>query len=430
MIFPFIHLLVLLIFLNRYVVPGILDLLGLPREPPDTELLPDVTIVVPMFNEGPSIRATIESLLLVDYPVERLRVVVVDDCSRDDSYSHARETAAQHPGRVTVLRNPVNMGKRRSINRAVVEATSEVIVSVDSDVVVAPDAIRKLVCKFSSPEVVAVGGRVRVWNANDNWLTQMQTIKYFFGYEYMKSLERKFMTVMCLSGCLTAYRRTALLEVHDILLTRNVAGVPIKYGEDRFLTRQLVRRGWRTTMNLDAVCFTKAPATMSAYFAQQIRWRRSNVIDYAAGMTHAWKLPPVVGVHYMTQAALLVAYPMVVLQHMRSGNFMALAALHVGVLAVSAAVYWLHSLRAPIEQRVNPVSFLEMAVVMPATYVALTPLAAFTLDTGSWETRGYQASVPAADASDGRSRQREIAPIASLGRPSEGALGDAALGRG
>lgn len=392
MIFPFVHLLVLLIFANRYVVPGLLDAVGLPREPGDTERLPDVTIVVPMFNEGRSIRDTIASLLAVDYPPESLKVVVVDDCSTDDSYEHAVAVAHDDPDRVKVLRNASNLGKRRSINRAVVAADTEIIVSVDSDVVVDRAAIRQLVRKLSRPDVVAVGGRVKVWNANENWLTQMQTVKYFFGYEYMKSLERKFSTVMCLSGCLTAYRRTALLEIHDVLETRNVAGIPIKYGEDRFLTRQLVRRGWRTTLNLDAICLTKAPATLSGYFAQQIRWRRSNVIDYAAGMTHAWKLPPVVGVHYMTQAAMLVAYPLVVLQHLRSGSFMSLAALHVAVLAVFAMVYWLHSLREPPEARVHPVSFLAMAVVMPATYVALTPLALFTLDTGAWETRGHAAA--------------------------------------
>jgi len=71
--------------------------------------------------------------------------------------------------------------------------------------------------RFVRPEIAAVGGRVNALNANENWLTRMQAIKYYFGYEYMKNLERAFNQVMCLSGCLTAYRRHVLMELEPIL---------------------------------------------------------------------------------------------------------------------------------------------------------------------------------------------------------------------
>src|SRR5260370_32620360 len=122
------------------------------------------------------------------------------------------------------------MGKRKGINHAVREATSEIIVSVDSDVIVDRRALRELVARFTAPDIAAVGGRVHVSNANDNWLSRLQTIKYFFGQEYLKNLERSLQSVMCLSGCLTAYRRHVLLELEPILETRSVWGVPIKYG--------------------------------------------------------------------------------------------------------------------------------------------------------------------------------------------------------
>ena len=68
---------------------------------------------------------------------------------------------------------------------------------------------------------------------------------------------------MCLSGCLTAYRRHVLIELEPILENRNILGVPIKYGEDRFLTHQIVKAGYRTRMTMDAICFTKAPTTLT-----------------------------------------------------------------------------------------------------------------------------------------------------------------------
>src|SRR5262249_43468463 len=158
-------------------------------------------------------------------PADRLGIIVVDDCSTDDSHAWAQKAADEYPTRVKVVRTPHNMGKRRGINRAVRAADTEIIVSVDSDVMVDQDAVRMLVRRFTSPRIAAVGGRVNVSNPGDNWLTRMQTIKYYFGYVYLKNLERTFRSVMCLSGCLTAYRRSVLIELEPILERRNVLGI-------------------------------------------------------------------------------------------------------------------------------------------------------------------------------------------------------------
>src|SRR5262245_14555778 len=119
---------------------------------------PTVSVVTPVFNEGESIRRTIRSILAQDYPSEKLSVIVVDDCSTDDSFQHAVEET-RHSPRAVVLRNEVNQGKRCSINRAVRRSTSEIIVSVDSDVILDPSAVRNLVRRFTSPRIAAVGGR-------------------------------------------------------------------------------------------------------------------------------------------------------------------------------------------------------------------------------------------------------------------------------
>lgn len=387
------QLLVLVVFTNRYVFGAVLATFRRKTvDAVDDTFEPTVTIVVPMFNEGASIRDTVASLLEQDYPPDKLSICVVDDRSTDDSFEHARAAARGNP-RVRVLRNPVNVGKRRSINHAVREATSEIVVSVDSDVVVERRAVRELVRRFTRPDIAAVGGRVEVSNRNDNWLTRTQAIKYFFGYEYLKNVERSYLTVMCLSGCLTAYRRDVLLDLEPILESRNVCGVPIKYGEDRFLTRQIVKAGWRTTLTLDARCWTKAPTTLGRYFSQQLRWRRSNLVDYLGGLHHVWRLHPVVVLHYLSLFALTLAYPLILFEALSRGALFDASLVHLGVLAVFGAVYWRHARRLPADERVHPTSFLGMAVLMPVTYLVLTPLALFTLDSGSWETRGHGAVV-------------------------------------
>jgi cellulose synthase/poly-beta-1,6-N-acetylglucosamine synthase-like glycosyltransferase len=390
-VFP-IFLFILLVFANRYVFGLYLRLIkGKRFDEVITGYEPTVTVVVPLFNEGRSIYDTILSLLALDYPREKLSVTVVDDCSTDDSYEWACKAAALYPDNVKVLRNPYNMGKRRGINHAVREATAEIIVSVDSDVIVDRGAVRALVARFSAPDIAAVGGRVHVTNANENWLSRMQTIKYFFGQELLKNLERSLQSVMCLSGCLTAYRRHVLIELEPILENRNAFGVPIKYGEDRFLTRQIVKAGYRTLLTMDAFCYTKAPTTLTGYFNQQLRWKRSNIIDFVGGLSHAWRLHPIVAVHYLSMFVLLLVYPFIIILHVVNGDFIPLIGFHLQLLALLGLVYHFSpsTRRLDPQYRVHPIWFLPMAVLMPAAYLVLTPLGLFTLDSSSWETRGH-----------------------------------------
>jgi glycosyltransferase involved in cell wall biosynthesis len=391
-LFP-IHLIVILVLLNRYVLGRVVRTL-FGRDEVDDGYAPRVAIVVPLFNEGAGIHRTVLSLLDQDYPAERLEVVVVDDCSRDDSYAWACRVAEGRP-RVKVLRNETNLGKRRSINRAVQATDAEIVVSVDSDVLADRGAIRELVRRFTSDDIAAVGGRMFVENQNRSWLTRMVEVKFHFAQEWLKDLEEASRTVMCLSGCLTAYRRRVLEELRPVLEDRRMAGVAIKYGEDRFLTRQIVKAGYRTRFTAAAFCFTAAPADLRGYFAQQLRWRRSNLVDFLGGVTHAWKLHPLVGLHYVSQRALLVAYPAVLAHGLLIGELWEVMATHIAFIALLGVVYRIETRGLPERRRVPALSFLPMAVLMPVSYLVLTPLALFTLDSGSWETRGAAAGAAA-----------------------------------
>jgi len=172
-----VKLLALVVFINRYIAGIILRVVrGKKWDETRDDYEPTVTVVIPMFNEGEAIRETLTSLLASEYAKDKLNIVCVDDCSTDNSYEIAREVARASGGRLEVIRNRQNLGKRRSINRAVRMNESEIIVSVDSDVVVDPTAIKELTRRFTDDRIAAVGGWVDVRNKQDNWLTRMQTI--------------------------------------------------------------------------------------------------------------------------------------------------------------------------------------------------------------------------------------------------------------
>lgn len=391
MLFVPIYLLVLIVLTNRYLAGLFFRHLRGKRfdETVNAGYEPTVAVVIPLFNEGPGIYRTVISLLRQHYPAAKLSVTVVDDCSTDDSYAWAQRARRACPERVQVLQNPHNMGKRRGIARAVRRLDAEIVVSVDSDVLVHPDAVRQLLRRFIRPEIAAVGGKVNVVNPNENWLTRMQTIKYHFGFCYLKNLERAFHSVMCLSGCLTAYRRRVLLELEPVLENRSVLGVPIKYGEDRFLTRQIVKAGYQTSCTMEAQCWTVAPSTLSKYFSQQLRWRRSNFVDFLMGLSHVWRLHPCIALHYYSLFAIQVIYPLAIAESLIFGRFWSFAAAHLLLLAGLGAVYGWDTRKLPARQRVHPLWFLSLGILMPVTYLVQNLLSFWTLDSGSWETRNH-----------------------------------------
>jgi cellulose synthase/poly-beta-1,6-N-acetylglucosamine synthase-like glycosyltransferase len=393
-LFP-VHLLVLVVMMNRYVLgPLLRRVRGARVDATDDGYQPSVMVIIPLFNEGEGIYHAIRSLLVQDYPQDKLGICVVDDCSTDDSYAWAMKAAEGHPN-VRVMRNPHNMGKRKGIARAVREVDSEIVVSVDSDVVVHPSAVRELVRRFVSERIAAVGGRTYVSNRHQNWMTRMIEIKFYFAQEWLKDLERSFRSVLCLSGCLTAYRRHVLLELEPILEARNIAGIPIKYGEDRFLTRQIVKAGYETVYTTEAWCETAAPATLSGYFSQQLRWRRSNLVDMICGLSHAWRLHPVLTIHYVSQLALLLSYPVIIVHNLLNGQFWGVLLLHMLIMGAMGVIYRVDKRHLPADMRVSALSFLPMGLLMPITYALFTPLALFTLDSGSWETRNKPGTAPA-----------------------------------
>lgn len=349
----------------------------------DDNYLPRVAIITPMYNEGASIRRTIASLVAQDYPAHLREIIVVDDCSSDASYAHATD-ALRGIANARVVRNLSNIGKRCSINRALGMTDAEIVVSVDSDVVVEPSAIKRMIRCFSSPKVAAVGGRVAILNDRKNWLTRMQAVKYYYSYYLIKRIELRFRSVLCLSGCLTAYRRSVLKELLPILENRNVMGVEIKYGEDRFLTRMIVKAGYETIMNPHAVCRTVAPSSVSEYLLQQMRWRRSNVVDYLGGLSHVWKGHPLVAFYYFSLFLGILIYPAVLLTALVQGTFWQVMTAHLVIALIGGIFYRLHAHKDP---NASVWHAIPLALTFPITYGILTPVALFTLDAGSWETR-------------------------------------------
>src|SRR5690606_31768992 len=139
--------------------------------------LPNVAVVVPAWNEGLVIGASIDRLMSLDYPQDRLRVYVVDDASTDDTPDVVRAKASQYPGQVFHLRREVGgEGKAHTLNfgiaRILQDEWMQALLIMDADVIYLPDSLRKLTRHLADPEVGAVTAYVAEGSSKPNYLTR------------------------------------------------------------------------------------------------------------------------------------------------------------------------------------------------------------------------------------------------------------------
>lgn len=253
---------------------------------------PKVSVVVPCFNDAAAAVDTVHSIFCSNYPRGSLEVVFVDDCSSDDSFGVVESYYADHvrclegSGCVVSMKLvslPVNMGKRHAVVEGLRYCSGEVVVLVDSDTVLARDAVKNLVQPFVDPKVYCVCGNAEVRRVDRNvglvggLLVGFQKVWYNESFRVRKGVESLFGSVFCCSGVLAGYRADKLREVLPDFLSERFLGVTVQSGDDRRLTNLMLRLGGRSVFQSSAVAYTVAPVTVKKFVRQQVRWGRGSL---------------------------------------------------------------------------------------------------------------------------------------------------------
>jgi hyaluronan synthase len=274
----------------------------------DRAIEPSVAVIVPAFNEEEAIENTVDAILALEYPPTRLEVVVVNDGSTDATGA-VLDHIARRNERVNVLQFATNRGKRAAMAAGIRATTAEIVVFVDSDSVLAPDAVRWIVQDFAAPEVGAVAGHADVLNARDSWLTRMQAVWYLIAFRVYKAAESVFGTVTCCSGCFSAYRREAIAPHLATWEQQTFLGRPATVGDDRALTN-LVLADWETRYQARAGSATLVPSELRTFLTQQARWKRSWARESARLAGHVWRKHPLAAVAIYASIALPLLAPL------------------------------------------------------------------------------------------------------------------------
>ena len=258
------------------------------------ELEPTVAVVMPAFNEEGAVGNSVRALLAVDYPDEKLQVVVVNDGSTDATLREILMVADGEP-RVQVIDFPENRGKRAAMAAGIRATDAEVIAFVDSDSVLERDALRLIVQGFGEKRVGAIAGHAEVLNARESWITRMQAVRYFVAFRVCKAAESIFGAVTCCSGCFSAYRRAAIIPALEAWEHQTFLGHPATYGDDRSLTNYVLRN-WKVRYESRALSHTIVPAHFRLFLRQQLRWKRSWTRESLIAARFIWRKHPLAAI--------------------------------------------------------------------------------------------------------------------------------------
>jgi hyaluronan synthase len=247
-----------------------------------------IAVVIPCFNEDPDLVE--ESIRTVVAGEGRKQVIVIDDGSTNGVQTRLRELAAKLP--LSLHEFPENRGKREALHHAVthmLEDDVDFVVTIDSDTVLEPDALVRVVEPLLCPEIGASTGNVLLLNERQNALTRMVGTYYWVGLNIYKQAQSVIRSVVCCSGCLAAYRASLLREMIDEFASQRFLGEACTHSEDRHLTNLVLKRGYDVVYVAEAVSWTETPATVRGFLRQQRRWKRGYIRESIYTLTYAWR---------------------------------------------------------------------------------------------------------------------------------------------
>jgi hyaluronan synthase len=351
---------------------------------------PSLTVIIPAYNEGAMVLQSIESAAQADYPRDRLEILVIDDGSRDDTWSYISEAVERHPGLVTALRQDRNRGKREALALGFSRARGEVLVTIDSDSVIERGALLALAGPFRDPRIGAVAGRVEVYNRSHGLIPQMLHVRYMLSFDMLRATESVYRNVYCCPGALTGLRAAAVRKVLHRWQNQQFLGSRCTFGEDRAMTNYLLDSGYDTVYQRTAVVRTLVPISYVKLCKMLLRWDRSYVREELRFSRIVWKRPwptrvmavfdrAVTNLRYPASYFSLGLIPVLVTQDPTiTGPMMAT----MGAMSLLSVLYFLRSERS--------MSFLYGVLYTYYSSIALFwifPYAVATVRSRKWMTR-------------------------------------------
>jgi len=220
---------------------------------------PIVTVVVPVWNEEKTLGGTIKSLLALDYPKDKLDIIIVDDGSTDNTRAVANSFKAHPEIRVY---SKTNGGKHTAVNLGISKAKGEFLGCLDADSFVDKDALTRIVRCFEDPKVMAVTPAIKV-HTPENILQKMQSVEYDMGI-FLRKVYGSMNAIHVAPGPFSIFRKEVFDKLGGYVKAHNT--------EDMEFAMRMHKNHYPIANVYDSYVYTVTPKTVKGLYKQRLRW--------------------------------------------------------------------------------------------------------------------------------------------------------------
>lgn len=238
--------------------PLLLALIGLfvRRQRPEPGYSPSISILIAAYNEEAAIERKLQQTLALEYPADKVEILVLSDCSTD----RTDEIVKAFPDpRVRLVRMPERRGKTHAQNQGIRQANGEVVIFSDATAIYHPKALAYLACNYQDQSVGAASGRYQYFDPGDQSPTGLGSVAFWNYENLIKKLQSKIKTITGCCGCIYSVRKAAYTDLADDVIS------------DLVQPLQAIRKGYRVVFEDRALAYEETTQSTAEEFAMRVR---------------------------------------------------------------------------------------------------------------------------------------------------------------
>ncbi len=228
--------------------------------------LPNFSIIVPTKNEENVIQRCLDGIINIDYPKEKMQIIVVDGKSEDKTLKICADFSEKYPGNIKVISEKTVKGKPAALNLALPLVTGEIVGVFDADSLPEKDVLSKVVSYFNDKKVMALQGRTTSINEKTNALTRVIAMEEKAWFQALLTGREHLRLFVPLTGSCQFVRRSVVEEL--------VGWDENSLTEDVEFALRMVEKKHLIKYAPDICSGQETPSTMGPLFKQRVRWYR------------------------------------------------------------------------------------------------------------------------------------------------------------
>lgn len=223
--------------------------------------LPAITLIIPMYNEEKVIKEKIENLAHLDYPANKLKIILLDDNSTDDSRNISLLTIKDKSLKAQVIESKGGKGKARALNWIFPQLDNDITVISDADALMKEDSLLQISKHFSDKNIGGVTGKIITLSDRER-ISKSQEDAYRFYYDIWRIGESSIQSVSVCNGPLMGFRTNLL---------KKIIIDPDTYADDSDILFKIIRSGYNVIYEPEAIVYERVPLSVKGRLIQKMK---------------------------------------------------------------------------------------------------------------------------------------------------------------